>query len=78
MRSKIIENITFTGEDVVICNQISNPVRTIDCGSDAIIEIHSITAALLTNPGGCDPTTVIIAITAKKPEHRRSASLSVR
>ena len=62
---------------MVICYERNNPVRTIDCGSDAIIQIHNITAAYVPNTNECNPTTVIDAIAVKKSEHKRSVNTSV-
>ena len=62
---------------MVICYQINNPVRTIDCGSDAIIQIHSITAAHVTNIDECDLSDMMDKIATKKAEHKRSVNPSV-
>ena len=73
-----IISISPTGEDAIICYHRDNPVRTIDCGSDAIIQIHSITAAYVTNTNGYkNPTIVIDYIAARKQEHKRNVNPSV-
>ena len=70
-------SISLTGEDEVICYERNNSVRTIDCGCDAIIQIHSITAARVTNTNGCNPTSVIDAIDTQKLEYKRNVNPSV-
>ena len=62
---------------MVICYERNNPVRTIDCGSDAIIQIHNITAAYVPNTNGCNPTTVINSLAAKRLERKRNVNPSV-
>ena len=64
-------SISPTGEDMVIYYQISNPVRTINCGSDAIIQIQSITAAYVFDTGSCDLRTVINSIATKENRNTR-------
>ena len=61
---------------MIICYQSSNPVR-IDCGSDAIIQIHSITAAHVSNTNGCNPTTIINVIVGRGEDKKINMSPSV-